>query len=459
MGSVYRAHDPTLDRMVAVKVMAQDAEAGAEAKARFLREAQSAARLNHPNIITVFELGEDQSRVFIVMELLEGDPLSRVISRTPQLALRRKLNVMMQICERLAFAHQRGVIHQDVKPANVFLLQNGHVKILDFGIARVGSSELTRTGLLMGTPNYMSPEQARGRRTDSRSDIFSVGVVFYELLSGRKPYVGDDYFETLDRVRSEEPAPLGQLVAGLPPALVAAVQRALVKDPAARYQTLDDMRADLAAVVESASPATVAAEDLRDAVDRKFAELLRLHRRLVAAIGSAALEDDTLPLADPGANGMGLEAVLHDLDVRTERLKALARTVEQLEPVVARGIAAFERGSFPEAIAELDRVLKEIPLHQRARDYRERARLEAARERTVQPAPALCPGPAAPAVQPATAVTESTRPPAGGRLRVLLTTAAAVVVSAGVVYVVMRAPDVPVTSPSRVVVPVPQPPT
>src|SRR5262245_27326915 len=179
MGSVYKAHDATLDRLVAIKVMVEDAEAGAEAKTRFLREAQSAARLNHPNIITVYELGEDQGRVFIVMELLEGHPLSRVISRVPPLTLRRKLHVMIQICDGLAFAHQRGVVHRDVKPANVFLLENGHVKILDFGIARVGSSELTRTGLLMGTPNYMSPEQARGRRTDSRSDIFSVGVVFY----------------------------------------------------------------------------------------------------------------------------------------------------------------------------------------------------------------------------------------------------------------------------------------
>jgi tetratricopeptide (TPR) repeat protein len=465
MGSVYKAHDPTLDRMVAIKVMAEDAEAGAEAKTRFLREAQSAARLNHPNIITVFELGEDQGRVFIVMELLEGDPLSRVISRVPPLPLRRKLNVMVQICEGLAFAHQRGVVHRDVKPANVFVLQNGHVKILDFGIARVGSSELTRTGLLMGTPNYMSPEQARGRRTDARSDIFSVGVVFYELLSGRKPFVGDDYFETLDRVRSEDPAPLGELAPGLPPPLVAAVQRALAKDPAARYQTLEDMKHDLLSVAELASPATVAAEDLRETVDRKFAELLRLHRRLVAAIGSAALEDDTLPLADPGTSGMGLETVLRDLDLRNERLKALARTVERLEPVVARGVAAFERASFAEAIAELDRVLKEIPLHQRARDYRERARLEEMRERTVKSAPALDTGTpvtggvtAAPTPSPETAVTGTTRQAAVGRPRLVLAGVAAVVVSAGSVWVVMRPPAPPVApAPPEQVAPAPAP--
>jgi hypothetical protein len=447
MGSVYRAHDPTLDRLVAIKVMAQDAEAGAEAKTRFLREAQSAARLNHPNIITVYELGEDQGRVFIVMELLEGDPLSRVISRVPTLPLRRKLAVMTQICEGLAFAHQRGVVHRDMKPANVFLLKNGHVKILDFGIARVGSSELTRTGLLMGTPNYMSPEQARGRRTDSRSDIFSVGVLFYELLSGRKPFVGEDYFETLDKVRYEEPTPLGQLVGALPPALLALVQRAMAKDPAARYQSLEDMTADLVSVAELAAPPGGAVEDLRETVDRKFAELVRQHRHLVAAIGSAALGDDTLPLADPAASGMGLEAVSRDLDVRNERLKALAQTAERLEPVVARGLAAFERGAFAEAIAELDRVLKEIPLHQRARDCRERARLEEMRERTVKAAPALdggSPAPeaaaAAPAASPGTTVTGATRLTPAARARAVLAGVVAVVLSVGIVYVVMRSP-------------------
>ena len=454
MGSVYRAHDPTLDRMVAIKVMAQDAEAGAEAKTRFLREAQSAARLNHPNIITVYELGEDQSRIFIVMELLEGDPLSRVIARVPTLPLRRKIGLMMQICEGLAFAHQRGVVHRDMKPANVFVLQNGHVKILDFGIARVGSSELTRTGLLMGTPNYMSPEQARGRRTDSRSDIFSVGVLFYELLSGRKPFVGEDYFETLDKVRYEEPVPLGELTGGLSPGLIAAVQRAMAKDPATRYQSLEDMRADLVSVAE-VTPATAAVEDLRESVDRKFAELVRQHRHLVAAIGSAALGDDTLPLADPAASGMGLEAVLRDLDVRNEKLKALARTAERLEPAVARGLSAFERGAFVEAIAELDPVLKELPFHQRARDCRERARLEEMRERTVKSAPALDAGTPLPdaAVAAATSssgttVTGAIRMTPASRARAVLAGVAAVVLSAGIVYVVIRSPSVRVVPPA-----------
>ncbi|HEV8309236.1 MAG TPA: protein kinase [Methylomirabilota bacterium] len=422
MGAVYKAHDPQLDRLVAIKVMAEGADVGVEARERFLREAQSAARLNHPHIITVYELGEDQGQIFIVMELLEGEPLSRVVDRTPPLPLRQKLNLMIQICSGLAFAHQRGVVHRDIKPANIFVLRSGQVKILDFGIARLQTSELTRTGLVMGTPNYMSPEQARGRRTDARSDIFSVGVVFYELLSGQKPFGGEDYFETMEKVRSEPPPPLEELAPSLPPALVRAVSRALAKDPAARYQSLDALRADLEVVLDLVPAETPT--DLREEVDRKFAEVMRLHRVLVAAVGAAALGEETLPLAEPHLSDAGLTTILRDLESQAERLRGFARTVESLEPKVARGIAAFERGAFDEAVAELDAVLREVPQHQRARDYRDRARLEEFRERTVrtlgptrgapQPGserPTVVAGPRLTPREPAGAIAVATPPP------------------------------------------------
>jgi tetratricopeptide (TPR) repeat protein len=383
MGSVYKAHDPVLDRMVAIKVMTEGAGMGTEARERFLREAQSAARLNHSNIITVYELGEDGGQVFIVMELLEGSPLSRVIASDPPLPTRKKLALMTQICDGLAFAHQRGVVHRDIKPANIFVLANGQVKILDFGIARVSTSDLTRTGLLMGTPNYMSPEQARGKRTDQRSDIFSVGVVFYELLSGKKPFDSQDYFETMEKVRAEEPPHLGEVAPDLPPVLVRAVHRALAKDPGARYQSLDELRSDLGAVSEGLT-GEATPENLREAVDKKFAEVARLHRTLVGALGAAALGDETLPLADPTSSGGGLETVLRDLEGRTDRLRSLARTVDRLDPNVARGIAAFERGAFEDAADALYAVLQELPQHQRAREYYDRVRIELLRERTVR---------------------------------------------------------------------------
>ncbi|MBI4012086.1 MAG: hypothetical protein HY359_07270, partial [Candidatus Rokubacteria bacterium] len=217
--------------------------------------------------------------------------------------------------------------------------------------------------------------------------------------------------------------PLAELVAGLPLPLVRAVERSLAKDPAVRYQTLEDLRVELLGMPD-VTPADTAAEGLRDAVERKFSEVVRLHRTLVAAIGASALGEETLPIADPVAEGRaagaGLETVLHDLESQTERLRALARTVERVEPRVARGIAAFEHGAFAEAVAELDAVLREIPQHQRARDYRERARLEEIRERTVRSvgagsvvsAPRATPGPAEPlAAREAEAGTAVATPP------------------------------------------------
>ncbi|MGH7319158.1 MAG: serine/threonine-protein kinase, partial [Candidatus Rokuibacteriota bacterium] len=382
MGSVYKAHDPLLDRMVAVKVMSEGADVDSDARARFLREAQSAARLNHPNIITVYELGEEHGRVFIVMEILEGEPLSRVIDRVPPIPLRQKLAVMIQICEGLGFAHQRGVVHRDIKPGNVFVLENGQVKILDFGIARLTTSDLTRTGFLMGTPNYMSPEQARGRRTDARTDIFSAGVVLYELLTGRKPFAGADYFETLERLRSEEPTWLGEIEPDLPSGLVDAVHRAMAKDAAERFQSFDELRGKLIEVFNGLGVDSGA--DLRAAVGRKVAEVVRLHRMLVASVGVAALGDEKLPVLEPSATGAGLRTLLRDLEAQADRLQGFARDVERLEPAVARGIAAAGQGAYVEAAAELDAVLAEIPQHQRAREYRDRVRLEESLERTVR---------------------------------------------------------------------------
>ncbi len=186
MGTVFKAHDPVLDRLVALKVISSEGDVTEELKARFFREAQACAKLSHPNIVVVHDLGEAAGKLFIVMEFLDGQELKHVIERKT-LPLEDKLSLMIQVCDGLHFAHQKGIIHRDIKPGNIFVLRNGQVKILDFGIARIAAGTdpgLTRTGLIMGTLRYMSPEQARGR-VDHRSDIFSVGAVFYELLAGR----------------------------------------------------------------------------------------------------------------------------------------------------------------------------------------------------------------------------------------------------------------------------------
>ena len=208
MGEVYKAHDPILNRFVAVKTISAELGADDQLRKRFQREAQSAARLNHPNIITVYDYGEEQGKIYMAMELLDGADLKQAIAKRSSLSLDDKLSVVDQIAEGLAFAHANEVVHRDLKPANIHLLPNGQVKIMDFGLARLGGSEMTRTGMVMGTPHYMSPEQVRGERADARSDVFALGCVFYELLTYRKPFDADSMHSVLFKVMQEEPPPV-----------------------------------------------------------------------------------------------------------------------------------------------------------------------------------------------------------------------------------------------------------
>ncbi len=247
MGEVYRAHDPVLGRDVAVKTMAASIGADAEQRSRFQREAQSAGRLNHPNIITVYDYGEEQGQVFIAMELLEGDDLKDLAARGPAFSLERTLDLMDQLCEGLAFAHARGVVHRDLKPANIHVQPNGQVKIMDFGLARLDTSNMTRAGMIMGTPNYMAPEQVRGEKANSRSDVFSLGVVFYELLAGRRAFDADSLHAVLFQVMQAEPPDLGGLRPDLPPVLLEVVRRAMHKDAAQRYADAGELLAGLRA--------------------------------------------------------------------------------------------------------------------------------------------------------------------------------------------------------------------
>ena len=247
MGMIFKALDPVLDRPVALKVISS-LEITPELRARFYREAQACARLSHPNIVTVHDMGEDDGRLFIVMELLEGEELRRLIARRAPLALGDKLAIVRQICEGLAFAHQKGVVHRDIKPANIFLLRSGRVKILDFGIAQIAAAashgELTRTGIIMGTLRYIAPEQVRGR-ADHRSDIFSVAAVSYELFGGRPPFTGEGPLQILEQIRTATPPRLIELDPGLPPDLSAVIERAMQKEPGDRYADLEQMSRQL----------------------------------------------------------------------------------------------------------------------------------------------------------------------------------------------------------------------
>jgi serine/threonine protein kinase/class 3 adenylate cyclase/hemoglobin-like flavoprotein len=239
MGEVYRAHDPVLDRHVALKVISANDD---DRRQRFHREAQSAARLTHPNIVVVHDFGEDSGRFFMAMELLDGADLKRAIAANRLADLSAKLHVMQQICDAVAFAHARAVVHRDLKPANIFLLPNGAVKILDFGLARIEQSDMTGTGMILGTPNYMAPEQIQGRKIDSRADVFALGSVFYELLASRKAFEGESLHNVLYKVLQVDPDPLRVVAPSIPSSVADIVVRALRKNPDERYQTATEMR-------------------------------------------------------------------------------------------------------------------------------------------------------------------------------------------------------------------------
>ena len=251
MGEVYKAHDPLLNRFVALKTIAPALAADPDFKKRFQREAQSAAQLNHPNIITVYDFGDEQGLTYMAMELLEGVDLREAIRSRALGHLGRKLEVMEQICDGLAFAHSRGVVHRDLKPGNIHLQPSGHVKILDFGLARVAASDMTKTGTVMGTPHYMSPEQVRGQKADARSDVFSLGAVFYEILCNHRPFEADSVHGVLFQILEQEPEPMRKWEPEVPPSAVALVEKALAKDPARRYADAGEMVRALAELRET----------------------------------------------------------------------------------------------------------------------------------------------------------------------------------------------------------------
>ena len=247
MGVVYRAYDTRLQRTVALKVLPPEYAGDSAWKQRLMREARAASALNHPNIVTVYEIGSEGVVDFISMEYVEGRPLSQTISEK-RLTQQEALHYAISIADALAMAHAAGVIHRDLKPANILVTPDGRIKLLDFGLARQVQSvdgatvTATKVGEIAGTPYYMSPEQARGLKVDARTDIFSLGVVLYEMLTGRRPFEGDTASHAMLCIMEKAPAPLP---AGTPAELQRIAGKMLEKDPEQRYQTAKDLGTDL----------------------------------------------------------------------------------------------------------------------------------------------------------------------------------------------------------------------
>src|SRR5207247_2335859 len=261
MGVVWKAYDSVIRRYVALKLLSR-AGHSADALDRFMREARAAAALQQPNIVTVYDLGESDEQLFIAMELVDGRDLSSLIAVSEPLALERKLDIVIEVLQGLSYAHERGVIHRDVKPSNVRIASDGSVKIMDFGIARLQSADVTGSGAIVGTPTYMAPEQITNGAITPATDVFAVGCLLYELLGYRKPFEGETVHGVLYQVLTTDPKPLRTMAPSIPAALERVVGKALNKVPEERYETARQMQSALFSIRPALSGAPAPTERL-----------------------------------------------------------------------------------------------------------------------------------------------------------------------------------------------------
>lgn len=264
MGVVYKAEDTKLDRFVALKFLPPELTRDEESKKRFIHEAKAASALEHTNICNIHEIDEtDDGQIFIVMSSYEGETLKKKIERGP-LKIDDAIDITMQIAEGLSRAHEKEIIHRDIKPANIFITEEGVAKILDFGLAKVtGQTQLTQMGSTVGTVAYISPEQARGEKVDHRTDIWALGIVFYEMITGQAPFKGDYEQAILYSIINEEPTPLKKVNPSIEPELVRIVDKSLKKDPESRYSSVEEILKDFKSYKESLSAREMETFNLR----------------------------------------------------------------------------------------------------------------------------------------------------------------------------------------------------
>ncbi len=312
MGVVYKAIDPLIDRVVAIKTVkfAGSKEDCASFEERFYREAKSAGRLNHPHIVTIYDVGKSDNTAYIAMEYLQGQQLKEILDVHTAMSIDRIVDIAAQIAEGLGYAHKNGIVHRDIKPANIMLVQGDTVKITDFGIARMSSSTGTLAGTVLGSPRYMAPEQVIGKVVDGRSDIFSLGVVLYEMLTGESPFDGDNINTTMYRIVNEAPVSPKTLAPRIPEAFDYIVAKALAKHPDARYQSADEMAHALRNYKDLSIPAT-GLTALYDpiTVDRRAIEMDR------RAQSKSPVGEATLILAPGVPDAAGVEAPQPERDM------------------------------------------------------------------------------------------------------------------------------------------------
>jgi serine/threonine-protein kinase len=317
-GVVYAAHDPVLAREVAIKIipLAREDQFRTQIEASFLHEAKSAGGMSHPSIVTIYDAGKTDSFAYIAMERLHGQDLHEYLASGNRMSPRQSAAMMMRVADAIHYANKRGLVHRDIKPSNIFLSRDLKPKLLDFGtaLAPVPETKLRGTRQLVGTPNYMSPEQADGATLDARSDIFSLGTILYELLCGRRAFDGRTVDETLDQVLAANPKSVDRIRSDTPPALVEIVRKAMAKEPAARYQKAAELRNALADFVDGSRAPAADAVGSRASESRPVAAPLRtsaLSRRAMVAIVTGAIAIIVLAAAlrrEPAAPAPPVEA-------------------------------------------------------------------------------------------------------------------------------------------------------
>lgn len=377
MGVVYRANDPVLGRTVAIKTinLSIDPDERTEYEARFNQEAKAAGSMNHPAIVTIYDLGRTENVAYMAMEYIEGRELKDLIGSGQPLPAAQAVSIAAQVADGIAYAHQRGVVHRDIKPANIMVLASGTAKITDFGIARIQRSDVkTRTGVLLGSPKYMAPEQVLGQPVDHRADIFALGIVLYEMLTGKPPFAGNSLESLMYQTTSVDPPPPSRINPELPEMLDLIVARALKKRPEDRYQDAAEF-----------------ASDLRDC-----------ERRYSGALASAATArvDDGVRLGQQGADA---------------------------EDSGARGLSS----SF-DSFAATQKLAHAIGMEREFDDYAATVRM--VRPETRAPAPPPSPAAASPAAPVTVAEAAASARGRSDSLRVLLILATALLVAAAIAF-------------------------
>lgn len=350
MGAVYKARDPLIDRLVALKTITGGPSAQSNLLDRFYQEARSAGALQHPNIVTIYELGHEKNTPFIAMEYLEGESLDRIIEQHPVLPLSVKLGYIVRVCDALAYAHQHNVVHRDVKPANIMVTKEGVVKVVDFGIARLTDMSMTQPNMMIGSRAYMSPQLYKGERADARSDIWAVGVSLYELLAYRRPFIGDSEAELMFHIIYEKPEDLMSLSPECTEELAPIVGKMLEKKSEDRYQSMEDLLHAIEPIWKAAQQATVSGlladcQQLVAAKDLQRAQAL-LRKALHIDVGNSQAK-----------------SMLEKVSVELRRSEILPRLEEHL----SRGEGFLKAGQIREAKAEAEAALgldsKHEPAH------------------------------------------------------------------------------------------------